>query len=323
MSNIWSWLKSGFSIFARTGKMWLIMMGIIMTVAVIGMGLLWMNCNSTPTVVIRDVPQIQTKIVEVPVDRLTTKIVTQYVTDKTHVNLLLKENEKLSIKVQELSETLANYKVTGVGSVATVDTSTLPASIVPSEPSPVSLEYKDWRLHMVFSGGKAQYQLTQKFEVLTTTGLQGNKPVTIVKLFEVGEQDQRFPIPDTSTTVLFATGKSTVHWQLRSAFQAGLMTGRVVTDKTVTKARQEGVYIGWQWNGRGRTSASDDTRWSLLSPMLFMPSSGKVQVGVVPVAFNMGSLPYVPLHDIWLAPTVSVPINKFTAKYGFALTASF
>lgn len=254
-------------------------------------------------------PEVITKVVEntvtvqVPVEKITTKIVKEYITDTANAERLLKENNALHLRVTELSETLAKYTSQGTGPVVVTP---------PVQPGdPTAFTFKDWRLDFTSDGTTANYTLTQKFEVLSTTGRdKDGAPVHLVKLFEIAPSGARLPITDTKTTTIVTDGTRD-HWMLGIDLQAGIG----VTWNT-SGTNQQGGVVGVQWLKRGRTSAAEDSYVSLLTPVAFASESG-IEAGILPVSVNLGRAKYTPFKDIWLSPLAT------PNRLGAVLTATF
>jgi hypothetical protein len=70
-------------------------------------------------------------------------------------------------------------------------------------------------------------------------------------------------------------------------------------------ARVRNAVVGLQWLSHGRTHASEDQHYTLLMPTVIF-GSDVTDVGVVPFAYNLGSLPRTPgISNLWAGPYVS------------------
>lgn len=274
--------------------------------ALVGAGLMWLMWPSTPPPKIVYTPG-NTTTIEVPKEVLTTKEVVKYVVDKTEVAKLMAENEVLRNKVTSLSETIANHQSTGTGPVVPVP---------PTEPSkPVGLRFADWRLNFVSDGVKADYTLTQKFEVLTTQGRNDlGVPINSVRLFEIGPGDRRTPITDLSTRVV-QVDQARSHLFVRPILQGGVH---------ISPAGWGGV-IEFQWLKKGKSNFTKEITYDLLKPGISVASNKTVAPVLSPISYNLGSLPHQPFTNIWVGPVVGFkvawPIQ--VDKIGLAITASF
>lgn len=245
---------------------------------------------------------------QVPVPVVTEKIVKEYVRveDRATINALLEENRKLKVQVQQLSVTVAESRSTGAGTATVIPaTPVTPATPEPTPAVPARAEFKDWRLTFTLNGTDANYTLTQKFVILNTVGKnKKNVPTQLIRLFEVGPQDRRTEIPTVETTTI-AASENLPHLFTHLTIQAGLgatFAAGSSTSKTPTKA---GIVVA-SWLKRGRTIASEDTRWSYFAPAVSISNAEK-NLGVVPIAFNIGSLPKQPFTNIWITPFVGTP----------------
>jgi hypothetical protein len=278
---------------------------------------LFRACGDKPAVITQTTERTVT--VEVPVEKLTTKTIVQYVQDDKEVARLMAENARLKVQVAALNETLATYTAHGTGQVAQVPTETLPPVLRPSE-APTVFQFKDWRLHFTTDGQDARYTLTQKFEVLSTLGKNDKgTPVSLVKLFEIGPDGQRLPIVDTQTTTVVATGKG-AGWHFSPTLQAGV---GFTADKS--KSRATGGVLGVQWLKRGTSKAAEDSTWSALTPVVFLSGDSKTrEIGILPFSYNAGQIKFVPFKDVWLSPYIGFnPSTRVFGHAGITVTASF
>lgn len=256
------------------------------------------SCTPTPDPIFKEKVVQNTVTVEVP--KIVPKYIDRYITDDTNAKRLLDENKALNLRVTELSETLANYVSQGTG----IPTVTMVAGVP-------NVKFKDWRLDFTSNGEVANYTLTQKFEVLSTTGRDKNgAPVHLVKLFELAPSGARLPIVDTKTSTV-VLDETRDHWMFGLDLQAGIG----VTWNT-SGTNQQGAVVGVQWLKRGRTSAAEESYVSLLTPVAFAAESG-IEAGILPVSVNLGRAKYTPFKDIWLSPLVT------QKRLGAVLTATF
>lgn len=259
----------------------------------------------------------------VQVDKIVPNTVVKYVKDTIEVNRLLEENKKLHIEVTQLSESLATYQANGQGNVVMVEPDKLPSDMVPliprpEVPQPPSLfTFRDFRLAFVSDGVAAKYDLTQKFEILTSTGKnQQGVPVTTVKLFEV-TPDKKIPVSDVTTTAIFADN-SRPRWRVRPVIQAGVgLTQDWKAD------RINGGMVGVQWLQHGSTDAPRDIRYSALTPVIFASDTLR-EMGLLPFSYNVGHIKHQPFTNLWVSPYVGFDAGKKTvSRGGIAVTATF
>jgi DNA-binding transcriptional regulator of glucitol operon len=271
---------------------------------------LWKHFNPDMRT-IQTTPQVTTVYVDKPVltDRIVEKIVSDP-KDKAIIKSLMAENAKLSVRVTALSQTIAETQSHGGG----ILTTTPPVEATLTAPAvPASVHFKDWRLDFRANGDKAAYDLTQKFEVLATTGRdKDGKNISLVKLFELGANGERLPAASLTTTAIFADDTKP-HWIIHPAIQAGL----AITNN------ERGAVVGVQWLKRGRTKAAEDSTLALLTPVAFVSQNVK-EVGVLPLSVNLGLIKYMPLKDFWVSPYVGADLIKRTpSRVGLTLTATF
>jgi hypothetical protein len=268
----------------------------------------------TPKPVVTQVAPNNTTI-QVPASQLEPKTVVLYVEDKENAENLLAENKRLKVRVTQLTEALAQSKSSGGGNVAGVPVDKVPEILRPSHPaSPTLFDFQDWRLHFVTDGQTAKYDLSQKFEVLTSTGRnEQGVPVSLVKLFEIDASGKRLPITITKTTSVFADDTRS-KWRVGATLIAGL---------AYTTDGNPGAVVGMRWLTRGRTQSAEDSSLSLLSPALLLNASTR-EFGLLPVSGNLGRLKYQPFKDLWVSPYVGFNASsRAVGHLGIVVTASF
>jgi len=261
---------------------------------------------------------------QVPVPVVTEKVVKEYVRveDRTAVAALLEENRKLKVQVQQLSTSIAEYQSAGTGTaVITLPTTTLDTS---TPPPPVHTEFKDWRLSFTLNGTNANYTLTQKFAIINTVGKnKKNVPTQLIRLYEVGPNETRTLIPTVETTTVAAT-ENLPHTYVHMTIQAGAGALFAASSAPTTAQRTTAGIGVVSWLKRGRSIATEETRWSYAAPAIAFTNTD-VSVGVSPIAFNIGSLPKQPLTNIWMTPfigTTTTDYRKIT-RIGIFATATF
>jgi len=266
----------------------------------------------TPQVITKTLEHTTTVLVPGPITTTTVdKLV--YIKDKTEAKALLQENAKLHVKVNELTETLASATSHGGGPVE-------PTIVTVTQDVPTPVHFKDWRLNFTSDGKVAAYDLTQKFEVISTTGRdKAGKPLALVKLFEVGPGTKKTLIPSETTAVL--TDDTLPSWHVSPAIIAGFIAGYDVAGPVHSTAK--GGLVGVQWLKRGRTSSAEDSVLALATPVYMI--SATPQIGVLPFSVNLGHIKHQPLKDLWLSPYVGAGFSSFTTirTVGVAITATF
>ena len=281
----------------------------------------YQTCKPAPEPIITPTTE-RTITVEVPVKEIEYRDVEKYIVDDANAKRLLAENARLKVQVSMLSETLANYTAHGIGPVREVFTSTLPPVLQPSTATTVT-EFKDWRLHFVHDGAEARYTLTQSFEVLQTLGrnAQGT-PVSLVKLFEIGPEGQRLPITDTKTVTVVPM-RDVPSWRMSPRIQAGVAYAQASQNASLDKTWKPGGVIGVQWLKRGTSSAAEDNTLAALTPAVFITDEVR-EFGILPVSYNLGKVPFMPVKDAWISPYVGIDVSKkTTGNIGIAVTATF
>jgi hypothetical protein len=252
------------------------------------------------------------KTIEVPVEKLVTKTVTQYVRveDRAMVSSLMDENARLRAEVTRL--TVAYAERTSQGTL----TPTTPLNTEPRAPeTPAPLHYSDWRLSFTMTNPQSiDYTLTQKFALAVTHGVTNkNVPVSLATLYEIGPGDTRTPIPITDTTYLVAAKPST-HWYRDLTIQGGVVS----QNNTLT-----GV-VATPWLKRGRTSAAAESRWAVATPAVTMTQATRT-LGILPVSLNVGTLPGLRavVTNIWVSPYFGTNNLRNITHRGAAFTVTF
>jgi len=266
-------------------------------------------------------PTKDTTVVTVKTDELTPKVIEKivYVEDKKEIARLLAENKKLKAKVTELTESYASLKSQGVGKVDWVLTNTVPEGLRPAVPTERVTRFKDWRLDFVSDGQNAKYTLTQKFEILTSSGHgKDGKPFSRVKLFEVGPGNTRTPATDVKTTVV-VVDETQSRWFFSPSIQIGI---GISADVYKSDTRTPGAIVGVQWLKRGRTKSAEDSTWSVLTPVVVLTDKQR-EIGILPFSFNTGRIPYNPFRDLWVSPYLGTNGDKTFNRIGFVITATF
>ena len=255
---------------------------------------------SAPKVVERVIENTRVVTVEVPV--LSEKIVTKYLTDpkdKAIIIGLLAKNKELGVEVASLSQTIAELKQSGGTDSGGI--------VTPPTPENPQYTYKDFQLLAVYRGEDFVYDLYQTFEVLSTTGrAKDGSKVGLTNLYQIGQDGERIPIP-AKTTVIFADEAAT-RWFISGRIQAGFGV-------SVLPAIDKGGVVAFQWLKRGKSRAAEDVTFAVLSPVLFLGE--KLDIGVLPVSWNLGSLPRQPFTNVWVSPLIT------RTRAGLVLSATF
>jgi hypothetical protein len=260
--------------------------------------------HTTTTQVTHD---IQTVTVDKPI--LTEKTLTKILSDpkdQALIKQLLAENAALKVNVTQLTQTLGTLNQSGSGPILVE----LPPADKPNDP--IQYHFKDWHLDFRTDTKTATYELSQRFEALTTTGRnKAGLPVSTVKLYELGANQERIPVTGLQTIGIFAD-ETTPHWLLHLNVQGGIAATR---DKTGAFA--PGGVIVLQWLKHGRTKSAEDITFAVLSPTVFMDKNTQ-DIGLLPFSFNLGRIPKQPFTNLWLSPFISK-----SQRLGVTLTATF
>lgn len=264
--------------------------------------------NSADDTVVITAPAPHVTTVKVPVPYVTEKVVTKYikVEDQATVKALLEENKKLKVKVDDLTVAVAYWQTKGQGELTTTVT---PAT--DTTPAVTTVKFKDWRLDFTAVNNKVDYTLSQKFSIVSTIGRnKDNVPTNLIRLYEVGPKNERLEIPVTETTTIAAT-RNLPHIYTKLTVQGG-----------VGYINGQRVVIATPWLKRGRTTATEDTAWAFLTPMVSL-SSGQQSIGVAPLSFNLGSLPRQPLTNLWVSPFIGTSNGLGMNQKGVVLSVTF
>jgi hypothetical protein len=247
-------------------------------------------------------------VTTVTVDRpvLTDKLVYKVLADpkdRAVIAALMAENARLKLDVTALSQSTASLNQTGSGPVTTV----------PATPTaPMSYNFKDWHLNFTTDNKTAKYDLTQKFEVLTTTS-KNKEGVQVAQtaVYELGPNGERIPATDVKTIGIF-TDATTPHWIVHLNLQGGFAVTR-----DALGASASGGVVALQWLKHGRTNATEDITYAVASPALFF--GPKVNdIGVLPFSVNLGRIPHQPLTNLWFSPFIAKD-----KRLGAVFTATF
>ena len=262
-----------------------------------------------------------TKVIEVPVEKITTKVVKEYVRveDRAGVTSLLRENKKLQSTVEQLTTSLAVSTGTGRGTT----TVTFPSD--PTHPSlfptpievPAAVSFKDWRLSFESNGSDGRYTLTQRYSILNTVGRnKDNVPVNLVRLFEIGEHGERIPIPLTETTTI-AVQPNQPHMYIRPQVQGGVaFFSGMESNPTPT------FTVAVPWLHRGTIRATEYTRYAYLTPMMTVSNEEKT-VGIAPLSINVGTFKHTPFQDVWVSPYGGINPETSTKRFALVFTTTF
>lgn len=246
--------------------------------------------------------------IEVPVPMITEKVVTKYikVEDQAAATALLKENDALKVKVDQLSVSLAKTQSTGQGTSTTAVT---PATT--TAPQEVRVAFKDWRLDFLSVNNAVTYTLSQQYSIVNTVGRnRENVPTNLVRLYEIGPGNTRTLIPTVETTTV-VTSQNLPRFYTKLTVQGG-----------VGYADGQRVLLLTPWLKRGRSTATEDTRWAFVTPIISLAKDEQA-VGVAPVSFNLGSLPRQPLTNLWVSPFVGTSTGIGITQKGVALSVTF
>lgn len=291
---------------------------IIGIIAILSFGLgFWARGDESVGTFTIEAPVGNVRVIEVPVPVITEKIVKQFVPvpDKTIAAAVLAENKALKVKVDELSVSLAKATSTGSGPVTT---EVISADVASNTPANHRTTFKDWRLSFESDGQNANYTLTQQYSIVNTVGKNKDGISTqLVRLFEIGPGDVRTPIPTISTLTIVAD-KELPHFYVKLTVQGG--AGRVFNSSTL-KQETAGI-VAIPWLKRGRTKATEDTSFAFLSPAVAFVGNNPT-FGVLPLSYNLGSLPKQPFTNVWVSPFVGTKTGATVDKIGIVGTFTF
>lgn len=245
--------------------------------------------------------------------------------DKDVIRALYDENVRLKSTITAMSKTLATLESTGTGPVSQVEippsfvteTSPLVSHMVETPATTKGLEYRDWRLHFLTDGQTAKYELTQKFEVLSTTGRnEAGVPVALTNVFELGPNGERTPLTDVKTTFLVAD-QTKVRWRFGFSVPGGV----AVTYQS--GKRQIGGVVGAQLLSRGRSRAAGDMSMAVLTPVIYASETSQ-EFGVLPLSVNLGNVvKHQPFQNLWVSPLFTMDGKYKLSRWGFTFTAIF
>lgn len=266
-------------------------------------------------------PTVTATTVDAPV--LTEKSVDRIISDpkdKAAIAALLKENAKLKRDVTQLTQSVATVvSHGGTGTDASAGTLTVDAPVGAPQSPPVT-HFKDFRLDFRSDGTTASYDLTQKFEIFTSTArAKDGGLASLVKLYEIGAKGELLPVPGVVTTGIFAD-QTSPHWFTHLNVQAGVVLAQD------TGSRTTGGMVGLQWLKRGRTKAPEDLKWAALTPVISIGqntgSNSNAEFGLLPLSLNLGSIPHQPFTNLWVSPYVGTK-GLSISRLGLSISATF
>lgn len=268
-----------------------------------------------PAITARPAPNITTVAVPAPI--FSERVIKTYVKeeDRAAVEALKKENERLKVDVATLSIALAQYRSQGGGAIIVGDMSTLPPSGLPE------FSFTDWRLAFQGKGTSASYTLSQQFKIYNTVGKNRDGISTnLIRLYELGPKKEQLPIQTVETLTLVAP-TSIEGWYAKMSVQGGWAGIAPVATSGSTSSVGTGV-IAVPWLKYGKTRAVEDTRWAFFTPAVAITKTERA-LGILPMSFNLGTIPRQPLSDIWLSPFVGTTNGASVNRAGFVLSVTF
>lgn len=286
------------------------------TSAVILLTCLWGLFGDTilpPAIIARPAPNVTTITVPEPI--FSERVIKTYIKQEDHaaVTALKKENAQLKIDVQTLSIALAQYQGQGSGVIIVNDLSNTTG--VPA------FTFKDWRLMFRGEGTTASYTLTQQFKIYNTVGKTRHGITTnLIRLYEVGPNNQQFPVPTVETTT-FVQPPPTEGWYTKLSVQGGWAGLSIVSANTPSTPTGTGV-VALPWLKHGTTRATEETRWAFLTPALAVSKTERT-VGLLPVSFNLGTLRHQPFSNVWVSPFIGTTTGATVNRAGFVLSVTF
>ena len=269
----------------------------------LGSGAALLNHFSPRVVTYPTIENVKTVVVEKPV--LTERTVTKIITDpkeRVLIEQLIKENEALNLQVLELTTTIAHLRSRGGTEKDGVIT---PEPEVPGEEA--KFTYKDYQLEATYNSRLFDYTLNQKFIIQTSTARSKDGVLSSrVNLFQ-DTPEGLINVP-TKTTAIFADERVS-RFRVSPRVQAGV---------SINEKNEKSGVVALQWLKRGKSTAPEDIRFSLASPVFMVTGDKTWSAGILPISFNLGSLPKQPFTNLWISP--SVDIHK---KLGVSITATF
>jgi len=282
----------------------------------LGAFLFWFFAGPRVTIVERIGP-VQEKIVYVDKPVLVTKDVIKYLPppSRAEVEKVMMENAFLQNQVASLNDTIATLKSTGSGQIVYVD------KPVPGTTQTVrEATFKDWRLDFKAEDTKADYTLTQKFEIINVAGKdKQGKPFVTSKLLEIGPGELRTPATNVSATTVISSAESNgKSWFFSAAIQGGFAFTRDTDGKS-----QPGGVVGVKWLTRGYTKSAEDGIYALVTPVVYLGSNVQ-EIGLLPISFNVGRIPKQPFRDLWVSPLLTWSTKGTGLSHaGISLVATF
>ena len=247
-----------------------------------------------------------TVTIEKPV--LSTVEVEKIITDPAQQSLirqLFKANSDLKLDIIDLHSTIASLNSSGG-----TDHGGIIVIPEPDGPKPIGFRFKytDFQMEATFASlpePKFDYQLNQKFSVVSTTGrAKDGSKIGTVRLYQQTPAGN-IEIPSTSTSIY--ADERTNRWLVSPRIQGGVGLSQ--------SADMFGA-VGFQWLKRGKSTAAEDTSFAILSPTFtFGPS---YEVGILPISWNIGTVRHQPFTNLWLSPSISTD-----KRVGIVLSATF
>jgi len=256
-------------------------------------------------------PKVKTVEIRVPV--LTERVLREYirVEDREAVDALMDENSRLKVRVNQLSIALAQATSSGGGIPKWTFSS--------STACDATVRFKDYRLTFESTADRASYTLSQRFSLLHTTGKNSRGITTnLFQLYELGPDNQRQLIPITESTT-FVTSPTPEGWYVKPTFQAGWGIQYQFSDRT----KQRVAVFALPWLKHGKTRSTEDTRWSFLTPALIAGTDSQPSFGVLPVSFNLGTIPRTPFTNVWLSPYLGTTDRQTLSRGGVFVSVTF
>lgn len=268
----------------------------------------------TPTIQ-HPAPNVET--IQVPYEVLTTKVIKtiakEYVPaeDRAGIEQLAKQNESLKIQIEQLNRVVATIHTSGSGPIQqNID-------------KPTDFKFDDGRLIFTKTEVTGTYDLYQKFIITNTVGK--NKRGVPTNLFRLEEdiKGKRVVVDDKALTVQTIAATPQSHWFVSPRIQMGIgiMQSKTPTGGFAT-ANNPHPLFAIQWLKKGKTAANEDIRFAFLSPAVSLNAAEKT-VGVLPVSFNIGSLPKQPFTNIWISPYIGTTTKTGVNRIGVFASVTF
>jgi hypothetical protein len=185
--------------------------------------------------------------------------------------------------------------------------------MTPPDSSTPTFTFRDWRLSFQGIGNTATYTLSQKFAIVNSVSTDRfGVPTQLIRLYEVGPNKERWPIPVTETTTVAATTPPE-GWYTKASIQGGW---------SPQPSSPGGIILALPWLKHGKTQAIENTRWAFITPAARL-NDKEITLGIFPVSVNLGTFRYQPFSDLWVSPFVGIDPKTRNTQIGGAISVTF